>query len=323
MTNLIDRYVWAVATNLPQGMRDDVARELRATIADMTDDRAGTMPDPTREVLEELGDPVLLARSYDGTTRYLIGPPFYDIYVKLLRTLSAVVLPLVLVANLVVELWDPDRPVMPGIMDAVGHTAMAAMHIFVWSTLSFVVLERSGLSGEELTGHKDRGWGPDQLPEVPTVRQISLGDTLVGVCLLVASMAWLPWQHFRSPFERDGEPVPLLAPDLWSFWIPVFVALLAVNIAMDVWAHRVGRWTLAVTVSNTVLNLVFIAFFVALFGTQQVLNPDFAAAMRSAGNDWDGDVIGMLVLFGALTVCVWDGVDGIRKHLRVRHGYAG
>ncbi len=323
MSNLIDRYVWAVSTNLPQGVRDDVARELRATIADMSDDRAETATDPTREVLEELGDPVLLARGYDGTTRHLIGPPFYDMYLKLLKTLSVVVLPLVLLVNLVIELWDPDQPVVPGILVSVGHTAEAAVHIFFWSTLAFALMERSGMSRSELTGFEDVPWDPDKLPEVPTARQVSLVDTVVGIALLVAATAWLPWQHFRSPFERDGDPVPLLAPDLWSFWIPAFVVLVAVGIAMDAWAYRVGRWTLPVAVVNTALNVVFMAFFVVLFSTQQVANPDFAAAMRDAGNDWDGDAIGMVALFGTLAVCVWDGVDGIRKHLRVRNGSVG
>lgn len=45
MNDLVDRYIWAVVKRLPAEQRDDVADELRATIADMLEGRgAGRRP---------------------------------------------------------------------------------------------------------------------------------------------------------------------------------------------------------------------------------------------------------------------------------------
>ncbi|HOK27788.1 MAG TPA: hypothetical protein PLI21_02040, partial [Methanomassiliicoccaceae archaeon] len=79
MMDLIERYIQAVTERLPDGTRDDVARELRANIEDMLPDEAGE--EDVREVLEKLGSPSALANEYRQSKRYLIGPAMYDAYI--------------------------------------------------------------------------------------------------------------------------------------------------------------------------------------------------------------------------------------------------
>ena len=72
-TTLTDRYVWTVTRHLPDDIGPDVARELRATIADAVDARVEAGVEPTTaegEVLSELGDPDVLARTYGGRPAY-------------------------------------------------------------------------------------------------------------------------------------------------------------------------------------------------------------------------------------------------------------
>ena len=66
-TDLTDRYVWAVVRSLPEDQRDEVGRELRASIEDAIETRleAGeSAKDAEVNALQELGDPSRLAGQY-------------------------------------------------------------------------------------------------------------------------------------------------------------------------------------------------------------------------------------------------------------------
>lgn len=69
---LIERYVYAVTKRLPQSQREDVGLELSGLIEEMAQDR------PVEQILQEMGDPALLADSYRGAERYLVGPNYFD-----------------------------------------------------------------------------------------------------------------------------------------------------------------------------------------------------------------------------------------------------
>ena len=75
--NLIDRYVYSVAEYLPGDIANDVTRELRSNIEDMLPENH-TEEDVYR-VLEELGNPLELAKEYHPGKRYLIGPGFMTV----------------------------------------------------------------------------------------------------------------------------------------------------------------------------------------------------------------------------------------------------
>ena len=75
--SLTDRYVAAALKGVQTDQREDVAAELRGSIADAVEVRTsqGESPDTAeRAVLLELGDPTRLAAEYSGRPLYLIGP---------------------------------------------------------------------------------------------------------------------------------------------------------------------------------------------------------------------------------------------------------
>lgn len=323
---LADRYVWAVSSRLPEGMRDDVARELRGTIADMTEARGGSLDDETvvRAVLIELGDPALLSREYAGTPRHLIGPRLYDDYVRLLKALAVVVLPVVLTVVALVNVGVDDDGIGRGLLSAAGFTAQVAVHLAFWSTLLFAIIERSGAEPQVVPeGRQHEDWSPDRLPETVVPRQIGVADLFWGVGMALFLAVWLPWQHFRSPYQdAQGDPVPLLDPDLWSDWLPALAVLAVAVAASEVRAYLVGYWTRGVTVTNLVLNAVTAAYFVALYLLTEPVNPAYSAAMRADGIGWDPADVVPSVVVGVLVVVTWDSIDCVLKHRRLVAGGA-
>jgi hypothetical protein len=317
MNGLIDRYIWAVAKNLPGGMRDDVARELRATIADMVDARGPQTEDSVREVLLELGDPEELALSYAGGRRYLIGPGFYPPYSRLLKLLLLVVVPIVLVISLVEELWNLSDGYVSGIAQSLSAAFQTGVMIAFWVTVVFVVIERAGTSPSDLGGR--RAWDPESLPAVAEKRQITLADTIVSLVVLTLLIAWIPWQQSHSAFYASGEAIPFLDQGLWSGWIPAFIAVVAVSMGIEVWKYVAGRWTLPLVVANVAVDALFAGLVVVVLATQQVVDPAFIAAFKeNAGSDFPSDVVGVAVLLAVLLISLWDAVDCVRKYLARR-----
>ena len=136
MNDLVDRYIWAVVKRLPAELRDDVADELRTTVADMLEERGAEGDASVRDVLLELGDPAELALGYTGGRRYLIGPGLYPMYSRLLRLLLSIVVPIVLAATLAQKLWTAADGYIPGILESVAAAFNVGVMIAFWVTVS-------------------------------------------------------------------------------------------------------------------------------------------------------------------------------------------
>ena len=99
--SLTDRYVTAVLTGVPEDSGPMSTARLRASIGEAVEARVtrGEAPaDAERAVLTELGDPMRVSAEYSGRPLHLIGPALYPDYVRLLRLLLAIIVPIVGVA---------------------------------------------------------------------------------------------------------------------------------------------------------------------------------------------------------------------------------
>ncbi len=88
--DLIERYVQEVARRLPRKQRDDVARELRSSLEDSLESRAGVPLEQVEEeqaveLLLEFGTPQKVAASYRPGPDFLIGPGLYPSFVKTMK----------------------------------------------------------------------------------------------------------------------------------------------------------------------------------------------------------------------------------------------
>lgn len=323
MNDLVDRYLWAVSRRLPESIRADVTDELRSTITDMVEVKESENdPDTdtaTRQVLLELGDPVVLARTYTGERRYVIGPAVFDDFKRVLTGILVVVAPAALVALTVVNVGLESEGLLSGLLHAALSTVTIGVHVVFWTGLAFAIADRAGVDPITGTDQNETPWHPDQLSPVPRARQIGLDDLVWGVGMPVAAIAWLLWQHFRGVLTDDqGAPVPLFHPDLWALWIPMFFALMLATALLAVMGFRVGRWTLPMTVANVLLNGVLAAYCTVLLISVDVVNPEFGEAMNEHGNVWEPQIVGTVVLASILAVCVWDSVRSVRKHWHLR-----
>ena len=274
---LTDRYIWAVLKSLPEAKRADIDRELRGSIADDIDARvaAGETPDAAeRAVLTGLGEPMRLAAGYAGRPLALIGPALYVDYVRLLKLLLVIVVPIVAITTFVINALTGEDP--GGLIGGtIGIVISVGVHLCFWVTLVFVLVERTGAAKTSgLTSNAP--FDPDDLPVVST-------GTTGGRSELIASLAFsllvpiaLVWQQISSNFkDADGTPIPVINPDLWSFWLPYLIALAVLTAMFAVVLYRVGRWTWPLVVVNAVITVATIGPIVWLVATGVALNEEY------------------------------------------------
>ncbi|MFF9869904.1 HAAS signaling domain-containing protein [Streptomyces sp. NPDC013953] len=306
---LADRYVDEVVRHIPAGQRDDVAAELRATIADTVEAR-GTVGQEAAEraVLTELGDPLRLAARYADRPLALIGPAFYPAYKRLLVLLLSTALPVVMAVTMGLDVLDGK-----GLGEVIGSGVETALTVgaqmIAWLTVVFAVAERSGKRVEAV----GREWTPDDLPE-RRAPQRRCTAAYAGVAWHALLLALVVWQHTAKPYRTSGgERLEVLHPGLWSGWMwPVLAGLtglvvLGVIRAMHPWTLRLAAWSAAV-------EALFALPLAWILHRQEFFNP---ALLESVNGSWQTpDAFYTVAALGVLAV----GVGETAKHFRAARG---
>lgn len=315
-TTLTDRYVWAVSRQLPPETGPDVARELRATLADTIEDKVAAGLDPAgaeRQAITELGDPDVLAREFGGRPNHLLGPRYYADWVRLERMLLTIVLPIVVTVAIFAEAFAPDATFGSVIGSAVLVGMSATLHMLVWPTLAFALVERSASPAEQ--AQVGSGWSPEQLtdPDAPW-RRPGFCEVFSEVAFGLVVAVLFIWQ-----FSGVGEhAVQVFDPALEPVWKVAIVALLLAEVVLTVLAWARGGWAVRLAVTNAVLNLATGALLVWLLLDGRLLTdlPAEFAQTFGWGSDWS--VSEPAVAIGIVVVCAWDAVQALLRVRRAR-----
>ncbi|WP_436521590.1 permease prefix domain 1-containing protein [Actinoplanes sp. HUAS TT8] len=309
MANIVDRYVFTALRRIPEQQRADIDRELRASIEDAVDARveAGESREAAvATTLTELGDPDRLADQYAGRPAYLIGPEFYPLWRRLVRTMLLTILPIVVAVGVTVQIYhDPNIGKIIG--SAVSGVITIGAQICFWVTAVVWLLERTGAK----TSFKVN-WSLDDLPKYEGQRA-TFGPMVTGIVWVTILIAGLVTQQFMF------SDVPALDPANWAFWWPVMIALFVLRAFYHVWVHRIGTWTRAVALVNAALTVVTTVPLVWLLATDRFFNPAFHDLDRIRGGEvqgWTSTTIIVILVAGGL----WDIVDTILRAERARRG---
>ena len=311
MSTLTDRYVWGVLRAVPSAQRPDLEPEIRALVADAVEAREGDGTDPAaaeRAALMELGDPEHLAARYTDRQLVLIGPRLFPVWRRIIGLVLPIVIPLAVIVT-VAAAWIDAAPASELVAIGVGNAVNAAIQIVFWVTLIFAVVERTGQSpiGAQ--------WSPDSLPELPSVAaRPHLAEVVVSVVGLGVAIAAIVWQQLAMPITIAGTSYPLLNPDLWTFWIPWFVAVLGLEIVFAVVLWTRGGWTWVMATVNLLLNVAFTIPAVWLLQQDKLFDPALVSAIEAqvGSATWVTPSASAIAVV-AVAIAAWDSVIGFRK----------
>jgi hypothetical protein len=317
--SLTERYLDVVAHDVPRQRRDEVTARVRATIESDVGRRVtgGVAPaDAEWQSLAKLGDPRRVADAEAGP-RWLIGPRLYPDYVRVLRTVALIVLPLVAALVALGSGLAGENP-LEVLASALSAVVGAAVQVAFWVTVVFAVLDRQSV----VLGGAEDVWSPADLPAAAQTG-VRLGETITGIAiqvLLIGLVLW-PWRYWPS---ADADHVPVLNQDLRPAVTAVLVAVLVAGIVLAGVTYWVGHWTAGLAAVNIVLDVVFAGVIISLVATGRLVDPAFVDALGSSPVLDPGQaeqsvnafsvLIGSAVGFG----CAVDLLDGWRKALRTR-----
>lgn len=317
-TTLTDRYVAAATRTVPERQRDDLAAELRASIEDQIDGRVTGGEGHTeaeRAVLTELGDPDKLAAGYTERPLHLIGPKYYLEWWRLLKLLLWIVLPAAAFGIALAQTLD-GQSIGPIIGTVVTTLISVAVHLCFWTTLVFVIVERTGAHRGPLTA-----WTVDQLPE-PRPQGVGFGDMIASLVFLAVGAGAVIWDltigFVPASVTDGGQSLSFLNPGLWPWWIAGLFVLMALEATLAVVVYLVGRWTPVLAVVNALLALAFAVPALILLAQGQLLNPEFFPAVIGDDGAEVTAIVTTVFGFGIAAIAIWDIVDGILKTIRAR-----
>ena len=327
--SLIDRYIAEVGRHLPEKERADIEAEIRSMLEDMIDEHrervrtAASADDQViTEVLEQLGDPKLLAYNYAPPKRYLIGPDWYEGYIKILQRVLFTAVPIVAVVRFVLTITQDPLDFVNAIGEAVGSAFSVGVQILFWVTLVFVFLERSEEKPDDLPKSSSQPWTIAQLPTMSRTRQISVVETVMNIAVLLFLLIWIALPFALDRFRGEPITVPFLHPNLWNFWLPAFFILMALTLVHEVFKLKIGNWTPALTVTNVILGLISIAYIAALVTSQDVINPEFLARLDSSlGSGELREFVRWSIGISAAVIAgtyVWSMIDSIRLSRKLK-----
>jgi hypothetical protein len=319
--SLINRYIAEVGRHLPEKDRADIEAEIRSMLEDMVDERSKHTGQPVDEkmiagILEELGDPRALAGKYTPSKRYLIGPGWYDVYIKTLQRVLYTVLPIFAAVTFILTLTREPLDFINAVGEAVGSAFNVGLQILFWVTIVFVFMERSEAIPNASLSQTARKWTVAQLPELPRKRQISIGESLMNIATIFFVITAVLLPALLNWLQGESGPVPFLHPSLWNFWLPLFLVIMVLTLVHEVFQLKIGNWTPALTITNVILGLISIVYTAALVLTQEVINPAFLATLDN-GTElaklrevavWSIDISAAIIV----GIYVWDIVNSIR-----------
>ncbi|EAP98195.1 hypothetical protein JNB_14563 [Janibacter sp. HTCC2649] len=316
-TTLTDRYVWTVTRHLPDDVGPDVAQELRGTIADAVDGKVDAGADPAaaeQEAIAELGDPDALARHYGGRPNYLIGPGLYPDYLRLMRLLPPIVLPIVLVANLIGRLTASDDNWGSILLDSWVVVLTVGVHLGFWVTLTFALIEWHRPETDRDRPLSD--WKPDQLSTEVPWRAVGLTETAFSAGFAFVLAAVVAWQFTGV----SGDAIQVLNPHLALVWEIALVALLALDGVLALMVWQSGRWTPVLAALNVATNAASATLLVWLLSRGELLTDLPTVLGERFGWSTDWAIPTALVAAGIVLVSLWECVESVVKARRSMKG---
>lgn len=272
MTDLLERYLYAVGQYLPGGRRLDVLAELRANLLAEMDDAVEQRRRPLTEaevveVLRRHGRPVVVAARY-LPQQALIGPTVFPFYWMTLKRVAPVFLAVYLVT----------AAVRMAVSGDVGGELERALGDFGGAALSFVTLVTMVFATMEFLNGRQGGkllnlgtWDPRRLPRRTEMKPQSqtqthrVADLIVSV-LMTAWLLTLPrWPYLvLGPGAGYLRTLPVVLAPGWQVFYWEIVALLLVQLAVKTMAVVWGesRWQAGLKLVVDTLGVLVIAVMV-------------------------------------------------------------
>lgn len=287
----VERYLYDVVRHLPEKQREDIKRELRTLIEDMIEEREESGEYSREEceklVLNELGNPSRMARSYRGDHDALISGEYYDSYRYLLKIILICVGAGLLISNIIsamVTVIDAESITSGLWMELLGigvTIPSALLEVFGVITLIFALLQRYHVKLDT----ESEAWSVEKLPPIPYKKAlISRGESIVGIVfgiLILVLFAYKP--QLMGVWVTLGESIvsiPIFDFSAWNRAFPFIAISIMTGIISDLVKLIAGRYNYQVMITTIVMDVIGFVMAAIFLKGFPLWNADFVTKLR-------------------------------------------
>ena len=284
--NLIDIYIYEVTKWLPEKSKVEIAEELKGNIEDMLPDNYNE--DDVKNVLNSLGNPRILAANYSGNKRYIIGPVFYDSYIRVLLITMGVMVGIVFLGHIIGGITDFSN--YPSVIsffidiftDSIIGIIEGIFQVFTWVTLTFIFMDKIAHSTNSIPLVKAK-WTTDQLTRRTVQKQkyqIPKSEAIFGFIWTIGWILILLFsQHLLGWYETENGELVLKATlfnqSVLLTYVPLFIALAAIEFSLAGLKYVMGKWTYYMAFFYTIQSTFFVAILYKMLYDPTLFNNDF------------------------------------------------
>jgi len=265
---LIDRYVIEVGKRLPllKG-RKDIENELRSTLEDMLEDRAGKAGRPADEAMEiellgEYGSPNQVAMTYNPMP-YLIGPRMFPFFIMVLKIVLTVLTIVLLVMTGIEIATQPPATAIEffnmfgkGLLEIIGGAISAFGNI----VLVFAIIERF-VPDPNFVTEDQKEWQPASLLKEPRADEVKPWEPIAGIVFtFIAISIFNFYPQLIGIYTFDGSKwtvIPVLS-DAFFRWMPLINATWVFSIFVDGLLLRSARWTRSTRILALMMKIMML-----------------------------------------------------------------
>ncbi len=274
--NLIERYTAEVGKHLPHKMRADIETEIRSTLEDMLEERSQKAGRPAddemvKDLLKEYGAPDKVAATY-LPERYLIGPKLFPIFTLVLKIVFSVLTVLALVGFGIrfgmgeITLLAFGTQLSKSMLEYLGGMISAFGNI----VFIFAILQWALPASEFEDESKGQEWDPAMLTKDPEPDEVKIWEPIWAIVFIAIALLifnFYPKIIAYTPSLNDlGNIViyPIFAEVFFTRYLPWINILWVLEIVLNMFLLRQGRWTAATRWFNLALKAGGIALAVAI-----------------------------------------------------------
>jgi hypothetical protein len=255
---LIDRYTYEVARQLPAKSRSDIRQELDSLLTEALErqaEKAGQEPDEAMTValLKEFGSPSAMASSYRGE-EYLIGPVLFPTFKMVVSIVLSVVVGIQVIIFAINALWGSTEMTPLSMGESLAGIVSSAFASFVIVVIIFALLERMPANRVP----EKEAWNPRSLPPVKDPNRIAPVELALGIIFpLLAIILFNRYPYWIVDMEAPPggfQFFPVLHQNFLNF-VPWLTASWALEIGLRSIVLAQGRWSLVSRVAEFLVEM--------------------------------------------------------------------
>jgi hypothetical protein len=266
---MIDRYTYEVARQLPAKSRDDIRQELDSLLTEALErqaKKAGQEPDEAMVValLQEFGSPSEIASRYRGE-EYLIGPALFPTFKTVATIVVSVVVGIQLIIFIITSIWASSSLTPLSVGESLAGIVSSAVGSFVIVVIIFALLERvpSNRVPEKET------WNPRSLRPIKDPNRIAPVELALGIVFpLLAIILFNRYPYWIVDMEAPPggfQFFGLLHRNFLNF-VPWLTAVWGLEIVLRSIVLGQGHWTVVGRVAGFLVE-VFSLYVIYLIFT--------------------------------------------------------